>query len=478
MLTAPPLWAQPIASRPRRPHLLRTVSFVLLFNLGILTTFGLLVLLLPLRIIRATRPLYVRLGKGAFGTLLVFVVREFAPTEVVVSGGEGVDAKKWTQLNENNEIVSLDLPDKAVWISNHSTLIDWLYLWAFTYTSGHHDSLYIALKSSLRKIPIIGWSAQLFNFIFLDRKWETDRTNFRRQLGRIARTTLDGGEGEKAAVLIFPEGTITTDNTRGISAKYAAKTGVKDYKHLLLPRSTGLFYALRHLALTLPNLHLIDLTIAYPIPHRSPSSTNPYPSLFASDYYNIPSVLVFSVPPPELHIHIRSCPISAIPLGDLDNLKKQSAAEGEEGDVEPTEGERRAFEEWLKERWDEKERLLERFRTEGSFVAAQLRKGKNDEDEGEDDRRPGELVWRPHLRNGWENLYAFSFFVPVLIVGLLWWYASSMLGAVLGRTGGTQEIAAVVEPIKTAACGCCRGKVREKAVETAQATVRSLLKEL
>ncbi|GAA5909979.1 hypothetical protein JCM6882_008419 [Rhodosporidiobolus microsporus] len=466
MLSTPPAWAQPISSRRRRPHLPRTAAFIVLFNIGILTTFGLLVLLLPLRVIRATRPLYVRLAKGAFGSLLLFVVREFAPTDVVVSGGEGVSTKKWAQLNGDGEIEALELPDTGVWISNHSTLIDWLYLWAFAYTSGHHDSLYIALKSSLRKIPIIGWSAQLFNFIFLDRKWETDRSNFRHQLGRIARTTLDGGKGEKSAVLIFPEGTITTENTRGISAKYAEKTGVSDYKHLLLPRSTGLFYALRHLSVTLPSVRLVDLTIAYPIPRQAPSSTAPSP-LFASEYYDIPSVLLFSVPPPELHIHIRTFPVSSIPLGDLDAQKKDPNA-----DVEPTDEERKAFERWLKERWDEKEALLERFRAEGSFVAAPA--GAKDDDD-EDDRRPGELLWRPHFRHSCENLYAFSFFIPIAVVALLWGYRGRILEAlgtaVLGKATGA---GGVVEPIKT--CGC--GKMKAMALETAQPTLQRIAREL
>lgn len=146
-------------------------------------------------------------------------------------------------------------------ISNHTTLADWLYLWDFAYLADHSSSIYIALKSSLRQIPIIGWAASWFGFIFLERRWALDRAPFRRQLKRIAQETNRGGKDQKLALLIFPEGTIVTANTRGISSKFAEKTAgarfsacpllrrlnslcaVSDYEHVLLPRSTGLFFA-------------------------------------------------------------------------------------------------------------------------------------------------------------------------------------------------------------------------------------------
>ncbi|BGP19621.1 hypothetical protein JCM10213_008323 [Rhodosporidiobolus nylandii] len=445
-----PPWSQPLSTRPRTfVHPLRTAAFAVLFNAGILLTFALLILLLPLRLVRHTRPVYGRIGKAAFGSLLVFVTQHFAPTEVVVSAGEGVDRKEWAELDEQGELKALRLPEAGVWIANHSTLVDWLFLWSFSYLSGHHSALYIALKSSLRRIPIIGWSCSLFNFLFLDRKWESDKRNFRHQLDRISRTTLDGGAEEKAAVLIFPEGTITTENTRGISARYAEKAGLKDYTHLLIPRSTGLFYALRHLALTLPHLSLVDLTLGYPIPRSA--------SLFHSDYYDIPSVLLRGVPPPELHIHIRTFPVSSIPLGDSDRLRKDP-----EADCTPQE--RAAFEKWLEERWREKDALLERYRREGSFVPAAPKKSRkkpaeDSSDDEEDDRRPGEFFWRPHLQGGAVELVsAFSPILAFVIGAVGWWYRGVFFG------GGSS---AAGEAVATKACGC--GKMAAQAAGRATA---------
>ncbi|GAA6036364.1 hypothetical protein JCM8097_001686 [Rhodosporidiobolus ruineniae] len=453
----PPLWAQPIPTRPRTLPTLNAILAILALNVGILSTFGLLVLLLPLRLVRTTRPLYGRLGKGAFGAILITVVQLVAPTEMVVTAGDGVAKTDWVHLDEAGEITSIRLPDKGVWTSNHTTLVDWVYLWPFSYLSGHHASLFICLKASLRRIPIIGWSCNLLNFVFLDRKWETDRQNFRHQLGRITRTTLDGGEKEKAALLIFPEGTITTENTRGISARYAEKTGVRDYKYLLLPRSTGLFYSLRHLAISLPSLSLVDLTVGYPVP-RTPASTSPSSPLFASDFYDIASVLIFSVPAPELHIHLRTYRVADIPLGDLDALKKDPEAEC-------SEEERKAFEEWLRERWEEKDALLERFRKEGSFVEP-AKKGAGEDEEEDDDRRPGEYVWRPHLRQAWEYPAAFSFLLP-FAAG---YFAYTSTGKAVGAVKAALFGGAGKEVIKS--CGC--GKAAEKAVQTATRALEEL----
>ncbi|GAA6010507.1 hypothetical protein JCM10207_001338 [Rhodosporidiobolus poonsookiae] len=455
-LQQPPLWSQPLATRPRSLHLLRNAAFIALFDLAILTTFGLLVLLLTLRQLRPTRPLYLRLAKAAFGLTLVGVTEHFAPTEMVVSAGEGVNGEGWAERDDEGEIRRIRLPDNGVWMSNHSTLVDWLYLWTFSYLSGHHNSIYIALKASLRRIPIIGWAVELLNFIFLNRKWESDRVNFRHQLGRIARTTNDGGEGEKAAVLIFPEGTISTENTRGISSKYAAKAGVDEYKHTIIPRSTGLFFALRHLAASTPSLSLVDLTVGYPVPRQPPASSpseKADPALLAADYYDIPSVLLSHVPPPELHIHLRAFPAASIPLGDLDRLATNPDDEG-------TPEERAKFDAWLAERWKEKDDLLERFKKEGSFIPAPPRRGGGSDDEDdEDDRRPGEYAWTPRLRYWWEPLAAFSFFVPVVVAALLWCYcgaiaagcAAGVAALVQGLKGGGGGGAVVAE--KTCGCG-------------------------
>ncbi|TNY23820.1 acyltransferase-domain-containing protein [Rhodotorula diobovata] len=453
-----PLWAQRASARPSRlaATLPYALAFAVLFNVGILSTFSLLVLLLPLAYIAPTRLAYLRWGKGTFGRLLVLVLRLLSPTEVVLSAGQGVE-RDWVERDDEGKASKLKLPPKVVWVSNHTTLADWLYLWSFAYLSGHSSALYIALKASLRRIPIIGWACHLFGFAFLERKWDQDRAPFAAQLGRIAEETNRGGEEERMAFLLFPEGTIVTENTRGVSKRFADKSGgearlscvlepwqstdpstplrpVTDFKHLLLPRSTGLFFALRKLARTIPTLHLLDTTVGYPLPRPSPpSGAEPAPPQYASEFYTLPSLLLQGIPPPELHLHVRAFALRDIPLGDLSC--------GSEGDEDGTPGERQAFERWLRDRWAEKDALLERFRTEGSFVAS----GGNDDDDDDDDddeRRPGEVSWPVNLRHPlWEAPAAFAFFLPFVALFALWHWRRALLTlalASLGRRLGTQ----------------------------------------
>ncbi|GAA5849032.1 hypothetical protein JCM9279_004700 [Rhodotorula babjevae] len=443
-----PPWAQRASTRPSRlAHTIPlAVAFSLLFNLGILTTFALLVLLLPLAYVGPTRLAYLRTGKGTFGRLLVLILGLFSPTELVLSAGEGL-RPDWVERGRDGRVVKLNLPAKGLWMSNHTTLADWLYLWSFAYLSGHSGALYIALKASLRRIPIIGWACHLFGFAFLERKWAEDRAPFSAQLERIARETNRGGVDEKMAFLLFPEGTIVTENTRGISKRFADKSGVADYKHLLVPRSTGLFFALRSLARSVPTLHLVDLTVGYPLPR--PASTKPAsPPQYASDFYTLPSVLLQGIPPPELHVHVRAFALADIPLGDL---ARSSAGAGDDEDGSPEE--RAAFERWLRDRWAEKDALVERFRTQGTFVDAAAGAsssgsgggaGEESDEDDEDERRAGEVGWRVGLREpGWEALAAFSFFAPLVALWVLWHWRQALgallLGGVLGRRGPSAD---------------------------------------
>jgi hypothetical protein len=197
---------------------------------------------------------------------------------------------------------------------------------------------------------------------------------------------------------------------------------------------------LRQLARTTPSLRLVDITVGYPLPRSSPStSASP---IYASDFYTLPSVLLSHIAPPELHMHIRAFSLSEIPLGELDAV---DAADGE-----GTEDEKRAFERWLYDRWAEKDALLEQFRTRGTFVAGGVGVGvgkrgergngsggngatsatrshgihassDDDDDDSDDEERRGEYRWPVSLRQpSWEIPAAFQFGWPFLVAYLLW----------------------------------------------------------
>lgn len=130
-----------------------------------------------------------------------------------------------------------------------------MYLWWIAYTNKMHGRIYIILKESLKNVPIFGWGAQFYNFIFLARKWETDKSRFKRHLSQLSNPK------DPMWLLIFPEGTNLSETTRAKSKAWADKQGIADMKHQLLPRSTGLQFCLQELKKSTNWLY--DCTIAY-----------------------------------------------------------------------------------------------------------------------------------------------------------------------------------------------------------------------
>jgi hypothetical protein len=230
--------------------------------------------------------------------------------------------------------------DRMVLMANHQLYTDWLYLWWIAYTNNMHGFVYIILKESLRSIPIIGWSAQFYNFIFLARNWEEDQRRFKKALARINSAT------QPMWLIIFPEGTNLSATTREKSKAWAAKNNLQDMKHQLLPRSTGLRFCLNELKDSTEWLY--DCTIAYEgVP----------PGQFGQDIFTLRSTFFEGRPPKSVNMHWRRFHISDIPIQNT-----------------------KAFEVWLRNRWREKDYMLEYFQKHSRF--------------------PAENFWKDHLDMG------------------------------------------------------------------------------
>lgn len=436
MLQAPP-WSIPISRRPLALPLVHCLLFTVSFNSFILVIYSFLLLTYPVRLVGGprTKVWHQKLGKRLFGKCLVVVTSwYFRDLDFVISRDDrnkrDENETDWIERDSRGRVTRVKIPPQSVWIANHQTLADWLFLWTFFYLTGSSPSLYIALKSSLSNIPVIGQACRWFGFAFLERNWNKDKVNFERQLDGMAKDTLVRDEARgQLDFLLFPEGTIVTENTRGISSRYAEKAKLKDLDYTLLPRSTGLFFALRQLAVRVPTLELTDLTVGYPLPRHSPlvsslssetdhrDSAQPVEAskrrkpLFPSEYYSLPSIFLSKVPPPEIHFHFRSFKLNEIPLGDLsfEPSGNERQVTGQLGMGDGTEEERRRFDEWLLERWREKDDLLRKFNETGSFVeephpsrSRRSHEGREeDEEEGEeeecDERVQGEVGWKPRL---------------------------------------------------------------------------------
>lgn len=219
--------------------------------------------------------------------------------------------------------------DRMVLMANHQLYSDWMYLWWIAYTNGMHGYIYIILKESLKHIPIIGWGAQFYNFIFLARNWEKDKPQFKRHLQKLNKPK------DPMWLIIFPEGTNLAKSTRESSKRWAEKNGLKDMKHQLLPRSTGLRFCLEELKETTQWLY--DCTIAYEgIP----------PGQFGQDIFTLRSSFFEGRPPKSVNMHWRRFHIDSIPLNNP-----------------------KVFDVWLRNRWREKDYMLEYFTRNGRFPA-------------------------------------------------------------------------------------------------------------
>ncbi|KAK0456264.1 acyltransferase-domain-containing protein [Armillaria borealis] len=334
MTAVAPLYTVPISERPRQPwrRTFSAVLFFLVFNLGcLMINASQFVFLLPLRLLpfKWSRALYVdgiRYTKGAFGCLLILICQWFAPTKLIVSfetTGQGSftpeDIDRIIVKDKKGDVVSLNLPTKFVMIANHQIYLDWLYEWCLLYfigPQGVHRYVYITLKKSLQWVPVVGWGMQFFNFIFLARSWASDRVQLSASLSTL------GSEAETQdnplAFILYPEGTLVSQDTRPISKKFADKMGIADMTHTLLPRSTGLHYSLRSLSPRIPDLRLIDVTVVYP--------------RYTMDKTFIPYVLCFST----------------VPIGDLSGSNPSEASPKTEPmvEVDIPEEEKKGFDEW------------------------------------------------------------------------------------------------------------------------------------
>ncbi|KIK04274.1 hypothetical protein K443DRAFT_93492 [Laccaria amethystina LaAM-08-1] len=368
----------PISKRPAQTWrtTLKAILFCLLFNFGCLMINGSqFVFLLPLRILpfRWSRSLYytgIRYTKGSFGCLQILMCQWFAPTKLLITfetKGEGrftpEEIQSYSIKNKHGDIVALNFPSKFVLIANHQIYADWWYAWCLTYFLSPrkiHQHVYITLKKSLRWVPVVGWGMQFFKFIFLARSWASDRLQLASDLASLAKAAEK--EDRPLCFMLYPEGTLVSNDTRPRSKKFAEKMGIVDLKNILLPRSTGLHYSLRSLAPRIPDLRLLDLTVVYPgIP----------PMGYGQNYYTLRSIFFDGVPPPEIHMHLRTFDVTqSIPVGNLETSRTNSSVEA---DIPAEEKEK--FDLWLRKLWREKDESMDRFYETGFFDTSSASKG-------------------------------------------------------------------------------------------------------
>lgn len=258
-----------------------------------------------------------------------------------------------------------DFPQRMILIANHQIYTDWLYLWWIGYAAGMHGRIYVVLKESLKRIPVIGWGMQFAQFIFLKRKWEQDKPRMAAHLQKF------NNPKDPMWLMMFPEGTNLADSTREASKKWAEKNGIDDMRHMLLPRSTGLQFILQELSKTVD--YVYDCTIAYEGVPRGE---------FAQDIFTVGASYFGGRPPKSVNMYWRRFRISSIPLNDP-----------------------KTFELWLRSRWIEKDNFIEDYLRTGRFPADQ---GTSKNSKGETIRGAGHIEAEIKPKYWYEFLQVFA----------------------------------------------------------------------
>lgn len=204
--------------------------------------------------------------------------------------------------------------ERSVIIMNHRTRLDWMFLWNCLLRYSYLRLEKICLKSTLKAVPGFGWAMQIAAFIFIHRKWEEDKSHFEAMLDYFCDIK------EPLQLLIFPEGTDLTENTKARSNEFAEKNSLEKFEYVLHPRTTGFTFIVHRLreGNNLDAIH--DITVAYP--HNIPQTEK---HILRGNF------------PKEIHFHVRRYPVSSLPASKED------------------------LQLWCQERWKEKEERLRTF---------------------------------------------------------------------------------------------------------------------
>ncbi|RAL05632.1 putative RNA polymerase II transcription elongation factor (Ctr9) [Aspergillus ibericus CBS 121593] len=295
---------------------------------------------------------YMAYTKQSFGLVITALTQWGCPTFVRVSGDKSVRGQ--IHIAEDGRLKT-QFPERLVLIANHQVYTDWIYLWWVAYTNAMHGRIFIILKESLKYIPIIGQGMTFYGFIFMARKWLSDKPRLQHRLEKLKTQHTGSQSGspqyDPMWLLIFPEGTNLSINTRRRSAEYAKKQGLSTLKHEIIPRSTGLFFCLQQLRGTVEWVY--DCTVAYEGP---PKGSLP------DKYFTLRSTYLQGRPPTSVNMHWRRFAVSEIPLDD-----------------------QQEFDAWLRELWTEKDQLLEEYYETGRFPSELA--GSIDVGHGPEERR-------------------------------------------------------------------------------------------
>ncbi|PRP86139.1 hypothetical protein PROFUN_03126 [Planoprotostelium fungivorum] len=192
--------------------------------------------------------------------------------------------------------------DWALGLCNHPSEADWVYFWSILERAGRMGQHRVIMKNIISNVPGIGWGMLNLEFLMLTRNWQKDEIQMEWSLRKYLKYYTP------FFLLLFPEGTDFTPVKRARCEQWAKENDAPVYKRLLTPKVKGFQKA------------VYDFTVAY--------DDNVKPTIVTAmaGWY-----------PKRIHYHIRRFSSDQIPHDEAQ------------------------LQEWLYERYREKDTLLEYF---------------------------------------------------------------------------------------------------------------------
>jgi 1-acyl-sn-glycerol-3-phosphate acyltransferase len=211
-----------------------------------------------------------------------------------------------------------DVPvgENAMVLANHQAMPDITFLMFLAKAKGRLGDMKYFVKQQLAWVPGVGWGMLFLDCIFVKRDWASDAGTIRDTFARI-------NDGKVPIWLIsFSEGTRLTPVKLAAAQAFARERGLRVPRHVLVPRPKGFAASIEGLRDHLDAVY--DVTIGY---------VDAVPSL-----WQYARGLA-----PRAHLHVRRYPVEDLPR-----------------DAE-------ALAQWLRDRFHEKDDLLEGHYQTGAF---------------------------------------------------------------------------------------------------------------
>jgi len=209
--------------------------------------------------------------------------------------------------------------ENAIVVLNHQSMADIPLVMALARTKERLGDLKWFVKDPLKWVPGVGWGMAFLDCLFVKRDWAKDRDSIERTFRRLLTDRVP------VWLVTFSEGTRLTPTKLLRSQEFATSRGLDPLRHLLLPRPRGFAAAVEGLREHVDAVY--DVTIGY---------VDGVPSLWQY-------VQGFAA---VTHLHVRRFPITEL-ADDSEALKQ-----------------------WLIERFQEKDDLLQGFYDTGAFPEA------------------------------------------------------------------------------------------------------------